>query len=302
MRAKIAYGVHIHSNPNQFWWTINSIYNKQDVFSIHIDLKTPNSTYQAFKKIIGPPCENITFLPRMEVFWGGWTCAKVTIESIRHLLAFDRDWTHFINISGNCYPLHSRDHRIDYLLSKPNTNFVQLCEHVSSSPIFRDRIEWEWVWRERRESLLQLLHRTFLPLRQQRKLGEPVKTNTPKPPPSGFNIEFNGEAWHVLTRSFCEWIVTDGLANDIMNYFVDVAIPEESVMQALLLNSPFRATAGPFLWETVWTEGAYHPETLTMAHSGLLLGSDALFARKFNETIDSDILKLLAQKIGAPVK
>lgn len=277
-QAKIAYGIQVHDNPQQFWWLYQAIYNPWDVFSVHIDQKTPEASYRSFLDIIGSG-DNIHFLPRTSVAWGGWSQARIELDAIAALLQADKDWTHFINISGRCYPLTSRRRRIGFLSAAPWMNFLQSVP-ISTRPAVRTRIRWS----------------------HEETPDGVVRTDRKKAPPVGFRVEHNGEAWHVLSRPFCEWIVSSKLSRDIFEFFTDTGHPDECVVQTLLANSPFRDTLGPCQWHAEWQPGAPHPETLTMRDQLTLVCSDRLFARKFDEAVDCDILHELAQSIGAPRK
>lgn len=197
-------------------------------------------------------------------------------RAIEALLAFDSTWTHFLNISGSCFPLRSRTALVEFLCAHPESNFVQLAQKVEDAPMLLNRLRWSHNGSE----------------------SGPVQTKKRKAPPDGFTVQYDGEAWFLLTRSFCEWITKDPLSQKIQNFFRDVAHPDEMIMQTLLLNSPFREkNIGQSLWEIVWQPDAFHPNILTMADRDRLMQSTAFFARKFDESVDPGILEFLAQQI-----
>lgn len=71
------------------------------------------------------------------------------------------------------------------------------------------------------------------------------------------------------------------------------------ILQTLAMNGPFSNTVTfDNRREMSWTGGS-HPETLTMRHLEQLAGSDAHFARKFDDEVDAEILQTLARGIGA---
>jgi hypothetical protein len=69
------------------------------------------------------------------------------------------------------------------------------------------------------------------------------------------------------------------------------------------MNGPFAATLIPdYRREIVWEGGPQtrSPQVLTSKHLALLGASKAWFARKFDETIDRDVLDRLASRISQP--
>ncbi|MGH7926626.1 MAG: beta-1,6-N-acetylglucosaminyltransferase, partial [Candidatus Binatia bacterium] len=126
-----------------------------------------------------------------------------------------------------------------------------------------------------------------------------VRTPIPLPRPRTFSIDWKGVFWCILTREFCQWIVSDDFVKKCSRYLRHTKIPDELIMPTLVMNSPFRdSMAFDDKREVIWT-GKPHPKTLTMDDHDRLLASNAFFARKFDENVDRDILFALADRIGA---
>lgn len=264
---KLAYGLQLHNNPAQFERLFSAIYNPGDVFAIHVDSKTSDATYAAFTKIVGSR-DNVHWVPRMRVYWGCWQIVLLQLRLMTSLLSIDRSWTHFINLSGSCMPLRSRDEIVERLRAAPERPLVDLSDRVSD---YHDRIAWSHRATER----------------------GPVRTAVPKAPPVGFDVEFIGESWHVLPRKFCEWMESSPRAAEILDFFPDVGWPDEMYVQCLVCHSPWRHDVGPVAWEIVWLPEAYNPEILTISDRDRLFASDALFARKFDCSVDDEIVRLV---------
>jgi Core-2/I-Branching enzyme len=84
-----------------------------------------------------------------------------------------------------------------------------------------------------------------------------------------------------------------------VRFFEHVFVPDELFFQTLVLNSPHRdsvvdANLRYIDWST--TPG---PKVLRTDDLEALLGSGMLFARKFDETVDAEILDLLDRHIDA---
>jgi hypothetical protein len=275
---KIAYGIMVHEKPYQFEWLYSAIHCAQDLFAIHVDLACPDDLFNAFKQV-APAGENNFYVPRQKAVWGGWEIVGIELALIEALLQKDAGWSHFVNLSGTCYPLQPRAERITALTRAPQMNHIELGRVSDESAYVQQRISF--------------VHRNID--------GFFRRTSIPKSPSPYFAVEWVGSNWHILTRPFCEWITADPLARHIVEHMMDIGVPDEHVVQCLVMNSPFAHTVGPLSREMIWLPEAYHPATLLAEHAQRLLHSTKPFARKFDAAVDVEILKTLARRIRAPV-
>jgi hypothetical protein len=140
-----------------------------------------------------------------------------------------------------------------------------------------------------------------LRLRHIERWGRVFVTPIPNVDLGGLRVQWMGSSWYTLSHEFCAWLATNRLTEVCRAVLRRTLIPDEFFMQTLALNGPFASTvAFDNRREILWVYPRPHPETLTMAHRDRLLGSDAFFARKFDETVDADVLHALAHHIGAP--
>lgn len=279
---KIAYAVLLHHKERQFEWLFNAIYDPGDVFVIHIDKKSPGPTWRRMTSLVGNK-PNVHFLRRRRVAWGGWNLAAVTLASIRLLLDRDKEWAYFINLSGQDYPLRPPDEIRGELARSPGLNYIESREIEYFPP--EDRMDLRWRLRKRRVEVRGRVFHTPIPHRGRRDV----------------RIDWKGSNWHALSREFCEWIFSDPLARHCVAAVRGTYIPEEFLMPTLAMNGPFAGTVTfDDRRESDWVPGRSHPETLTMRHLDLLVRSQGFFARKFDETVDAEILGALARRIGAP--
>jgi len=271
---RLAYFLMLHNNPDQVRWLSKAISNRHDIFCVHIDRRTPTPVRQQFLGMM-EECRNLIVLPSRFMAWGGWNIAAIEAAAIRALVAHSNDWSYFINLSGTDYPLMQREDMVSELQGKDGANYVTLLDFDKTPPHVRSR-----------------LGRVHVTLWKKR-----VRTPLPYPPPRDFEIAWKGSNWHVLTREFCEWIVQSPLTPKVENYLRWVGHPDEFLIQTLIMNSPFRDTAMKYRRLIFWPG----PQTVTMAQKDALLSSNAFFSRKFNQSVDVDILRLLANRVGAAV-
>ncbi len=279
----IAWFIILHRNPAQFEWLLNAIYNPDDIFLVHVDLKSlfnfkgRGGTYTRIRELVsGRP--NIRLMRPRSTNWGGWSLGRITLDAIDMLLDADKSWTHFINLSGECYPIRSMDDIRHALRGRPDDVYVE-------TKSFADLPPGDWH------------------LRRPRVVETPVKIVIlpgQRKPPLTFRIEHKGSQWVILPRAFCEWQRTAPFRRAMDKYMRFSPLSDELVMQTLLLNGPFRDRQAAHYGRAIQlVEPAPHPVVLTMRDLDYLNASQALFARKFDRAADVDILQHLAARIGA---
>lgn len=269
---KIAYFIMVHNNFPQLCWLMNAIYSDDDLFVIHIDKKSsPGFFNQVHEYVDGRP--NIEFLPSHKVNRFGWSVVKTELRAIRALVSSKREWKYLINLSAQDYPIKSVDTIKTKLSLEFPKNFVEVIprdEMANGDPHLERRLAFEMF----------------------RKV---VRTPAWLPFPKMADIKYKGSAWFMLTRDFCEWLLSNRLTAEIeatVKYWWN---PDELFFQALVMNSPYRNTLMEHYGrEIIWPGNTASPKTLTMEDYGRLSASPALFARKFDEAVDRQILVSLA--------
>ena len=273
---RIAYHISVHHKPAQFKWLFDAVYNPDDLFALHIDRKTPVSAAQAFLEIVGDK-RNVHFCEKHSVIYGEWALCQVELDGILYFLNKHEDWDYFINLSGQDYPLRSRA-QIDAEMSKdPAKNYINLIP-LKTLPRYFSLRKYLYYFR-----LNDHFYRTPIPRLQPRNI----------------RIDWHGSAWHILTREFCEWMFSADVARQCMSFFRHAKLPNELLMQTLVMNGPFRDTLEPaYKRKMKWGNRAPHPSILTIDDYPSLVESDAFFARKFDPEVDEEILRALARHIG----
>jgi len=272
---RLAYYIAVHNDVEQFRWTLSAIYNKDDVFAIHIDRKAGKS----FRAVIAGLVKgkrNVHLLPGQTVAWAGWSFCAAELAGLRALLSLDDGWSYFINLSGHCYPVKTIAAIRESLKQAWPKNFIEVVP-ISS---------YEEITPEDRH-----LKRPFV-----FEFGGKLRFTRfcwPKHP----MVIYKGSAWHILSRPFCEWINSEGMdcVPRMLHYMFS---PDELLYQLLITNSPFRdAIADHYGREIIWPG----PKDLGVDDWPKLSNSTAFFARKFDCRNDARILHKLADLNGFKV-
>jgi hypothetical protein len=116
----------------------------------------------------------------------------------------------------------------------------------------------------------------------------------PSPLPEGIDI-YGGYAWWAFKKSTVQYLLSFFDNNpDFNSFFEHTLIPDEMYFQTVLMNSEFRDNVvSEFIKESVW-DWEFHsstdPITFTMKELDFLKKSKKLFARKFDDHLDKQIL------------
>jgi hypothetical protein len=285
--ASFVYFVMAHQRPEQLRLLVDAIQDPRDLIFIHVDIKSllglqsrRNGTWSMARRL-AKQYRNVRLLFPRSANWGGWTLSKLLLDTIDLALKSSNDWTHFINLSGQCYPIKPLEEIRDSLAAAGDQVFVEL-RHLSTLP----SDDWHLRW----HPMIELPHKAY-------------KLKGPRTPPTDFALEYKGSQWCMLPRSFCEWQREAAISKTIRRYLSGLLLSDEMIIQALVQNSPWRdRTASHYGREIVFPPKGHPlwpgPTTLTMEDWPLLMSSAGFFARKFDQTVDAEIVPKLSQTFG----
>jgi len=109
-----------------------------------------------------------------------------------------------------------------------------------------------------------------------------------------------GGYWAILSRDFCDWLVTTELTENYRRALLHTKSPDEFFLQTMIMRSPFVKTVNYNNRRYCRFETrAPSPNTLTKRDLNEIIDSRAFFARKFDERVDAEVLHEFADIIGA---
>lgn len=273
---RLAYHIAFHNKPYQARWLADAVLADDDRYLVHVDAKSADEVFAAAKRMFADH-PNVTFQKRHSIIYSEWQMCQIEIDAIRHFVETADDWDYFINFSGSCYPLWPMEVIKARLAETPGRNYVKCTPMAELPRYFRRR-------------------KNFYSFRLGERL---VRTPIPLRPPPGIRADWHGSAWHILTRPFCEWVLSDPVAHRIMEFHRHTKMPMEMLFQTLIQNSPFVETVHGHMRNILWRPHSPHPITLTSAHLPMLLESQAFIARKFDAKVDENVLIALRDRQSA---
>lgn len=296
-----AYHLLAHTLPGQAARLFRAVQHPDDWFVLHFDRRAPRELH-ALGRDLAQLHPNVILQRPRAVTWGGPAIAEIQIEAMDLLLRRSGAWTHFVNLTGQDFPLQPRAERLAAVQASPNTNYVSWFNPLETTRWSNARARLE-RWHLHSPVLARTLAVPGVGRRLRAALG--WRNRLPALPLwrrrlPGFFTCFGGSNYVVLTRAACRRIARTPEALRIRRWLRHAGHPDEIVYQSVLLNSPLAATVVNRDWREIdFPPDAPHPRVFTSADWPRLAASENLFARKFDPGVDADVIARLEQRVLA---
>ena len=300
----LAYCILAHKNPAQIARLLRAIAHPDNVCVVHYEKRAPRSEHTALARM-AHDFANVHILPSRPVLWGRYSVIGTQLEGLKQCLALGDRWSHFITLSGQDMPLKPQAEMVAELAAARGTSFASYFDPVAE-PHWKNladrtsRVYIESMWLE---SLLKI---PFLGRRLRRLCGwtnlMPCVPLVKREVPSWFRY-MGGSNHVILAREAASYLVTDPKALRITQWLKYSGIPDESIFQSVLLNSPLASSVvnddrRAICWES---HGSPSPITFTRSQLAWLREARAqgkLFARKFDSGVDDEVICAIEKDLG----
>ena len=300
----LAYHLSVHKNPKQVSSLMHSIYSSEDfyyinIFGVHSNKKRSEwmDSLKSFEK------SNVSFIFRSSNAWGTFDLVKTTIDAMEHFK--NSNYSYFINLSGQCYPIKSI-RSIKETLTKNGYSYTAFSKMPEYSKYEKDKNLYcppDTKFHSRFEYCYYPLPSWF-PIqfyeKLRRKHYRPDISRFIRIPRLNKKLLYSldlykGSNWFCLHKDHAKYIL-DFIKNnpDYIKLFSTVLICDEHFFQTILLNSSHKPQiVNDDLRHIVWNSSGSAPEILCTKDINEILNSGKLFARKFDVEIDGNILDIL---------
>jgi hypothetical protein len=308
---KIAYIISAYKYPDQLIRLVQRLNTPSSVFLVHVDRRTDNKLYRQMVSGLDG-LTNVVFLKRHRCHWGDFGHVRATLKGLAYLFNHKIDFDYLFLLTGQDYPIKSNA-QIEALLQ---------CAHDKEFISYYPFPNPSWTATGGGMRRIELWHFRFigsLPFRfldafMQLPSARQIRSKPKSAVYYLVNVFFNkrtflegmkpfgGPGYWCITRACADFINTFVSHNsNYVKFFKFVDIPDESFFHSIILNSPFSHNVvndnlrcidisegrGPRIWRTTDFER--------------LAQSKALIARKFDGSVDSEILDLIDSKLlGSP--
>lgn len=282
---RITFLILMHKNPDQAKRLIQRLEGPFSTFVVHIDRRAPDYVVKKMHEwAVGR--NDIRFAARYSCYWANFGIVAGTLACMRTALDVQSDFDYAVLLSGQDYPIKPLRRIFDYLKLNYGKQFIET---------FRlDEGENRW---SQQGGQFQAAHRfewRIMRFRSKR-IAIPLK----RKPPAGL-VPCGGSQWWCLSSDAVSYVVR--YLDDqpkVSKFFKHVSVPDETVFQTLIYNSPFRSCImSDDLHFADWDrpEPPY-PRIFDFSDLGSIRQAGKLFARKFDTSVDTKILDLIDQEI-----
>lgn len=279
---KHAYLILVHNNFYVLHTLLKMIDDKRNDIYIHVDSKCKSFDYNKCKSVV----ENseIHFVKNYNVSWGGYSLIKAELSLM--LESYQRGgYGYYHLISGTDLPIKSQDYIHNFFDENFGYEFITCATHV-----FTEKCNII--------SRFNTYHHTrnlfFLFLNA-------IKYKRYK---YDFDVSFGSE-WVSITESFVKCILEHkGWINKHFNYSHTC---DEVYKQCIALNTDFKDKIYCFPSNSLyisfnmryidWSSGGAHPKILTMSDIDKILKSNCIFARKFDNLVDREVIDYIYDRV-----
>jgi len=268
--VNLAYVITAHKSPAQMLRLLRAIYAPGNTYVLHVDSKADAAVHAAAKEYADAHA-NVSTIRAEAIIWGSWRLARAQIRGMKEALRLSDTWNYCLNLTAQDYPLKTQDQIARELESGPaGANYLEVLDFAAASANPRKRLEYYWLpWRGKMKKL--------------------IRRRPPK-----FKVYW-GSNYFTLTRAACEHMVSSDVARRMQRYFRFALCADELIFQNALMHGPtaLRDSVKSKTFRKLTWDGGSHPRTYTASDFDELVNSDAWFARKFDESVDSSILDRL---------
>lgn len=277
---KIAHLILAHNQPLQLARLIDRLSHPDAYFFIHIDAKTDLEQF----KFLTQKERVFLISDRVKVRWGAYSIVQATINGFKAIVNSGKQIDYVNLLSGADYPIKTTAEIHHFLIKNAGKNFMafesvheQWHEAISRLTTYH-LTNYEFPGKY----FVQKWLNKFAPLRKMPQNLTPVGRSQ----------------WLTINNGAVKYIL-DYLEKypEVSRFFELTWAPDEIIFQTILYNSPFKnSMVNNNLRYIDWSEGKPSPKTLMEDDFMKLNKSDALFARKFDPSVNG-ILDQLDMKM-----
>ena len=289
-----AFLITAHSKKEQLKNLLSLLDDPAHDIYLHIDQKARDFTEQELSACA--PHSRVFFAPRQDARWGSEVFIDVIVSLVSMACREEHAFYHLL--SGVDLPLRPLDEVRAYFEAHAGEEFVSFERETAKPQVIEGRIG-HYCWQKPVQPFLRKLDRHLSPVfaRMQKLVG----INRIKHAPVSFQ---KGGVWFSITHALAQYIAQT--MPQYRAYYRFSSCADEIWLQTLVANSPFMEKRAYMGWDDElaatmryvdWTGGGASPRTLTSADYDMLIGSGMLFARKFDDAVDADIIQRISDHV-----
>lgn len=285
--GKHAYLIMAHSNFAQLQKLISVLDDKRNDIYIHIDKKASGFQEDAFKT----KDSDLFFVPRISVSWGGRSQIDCELGLLK-AAAYKRTYDYYHLISGQDLPIKTQDEIHDFFKKNIGKSYMDFDSVDNETRDFLYKVQYwypvqEYIGRNNDETAKRLdwIQNKFLLLQKKLKYSR-IKGKE--------NAFYKGANWFSITDELARCVLAKEY--EICKEYRYTMCADEIFLHTLAMNSIYtEKVVKTSMREIDWKRG--NPYVFRLEDYEMLMKSEALFARKFQETVDGEIIDKIVETL-----
>lgn len=282
-----AYLIMAHSNFEQLQKLISVLDDKRNDIYVHIDKKALDFQEDAFQTIHS----KLVFIPRISVSWGGRSQIDCELELLK-VAAYKRTYAYYHLLSGQDLPIKSQNEIHAFFEKNAGKSYMDFDPVDNETKGFLYKVQYwypfqEYIGRNGDKTAKWLDWVQYKLLRIQKKLRySRIKGRE--------TVFYKGANWFSITDELARYVLANEYA--IYKEYRYTMCADEIFLHTLAMNSIYaEKVVKTSMREIDWKRG--NPYVFRMEDYDALMKSDALFARKFQDTVDKEIIDTIVLSI-----
>ena len=289
-----AYLIAAHDKPAQLRTLLSLLNHPDNDIYLHIDRKATGFSESELRA--AAPLSRVFFAPRLDARWGDEVFIDVIVSLLR--MASTEEHAYYHLLSGADLPLQSQDEIHDFFAAHAGQEFVDFDRETVDAAMLRQRIG-RWHMRQPVRPFAKKLYRVMEACWLD--LQKLLRVDRLKHCPAVFQ---KGAVWFSITHACAVYALRQ--VDQSRTFYRRSVCADELWLQTALAGSPFmekRAFPGfgdecaATMRFVDWSDGGRSPRVLRNEDYAALMESNMLFARKFDEAKDSEIIRRIAEYI-----
>ena len=278
---RIAYVILAHQLPEQLVRLVRRLNTPSALFLIHINRRSDDAVFRVARAGLAE-LDNVVFLRRHKLYWAGFGHVRATIEGLDELYRRSAQFDYVALLTGQDYPIKPVS-VIERTLAASGGRSFMAYDRLPGG--LADGMERITHWHSRRIGVAKGWH-LKLPIRRRFPLGL---------------VPYGGSSYWWLSRDAVDYVrrfLTE--QPGYLRFFKHVDVPDEIFFHTILMNSSLHdSIVNDELRHVDWTRTPL-PAVFRVGDFEELERSPKLVARKFDSSVDAEILDRLDAKLLAP--
>ncbi len=282
-----AYIILAHKNPSQLYRLLSRLDDNASTFFVHIDKQVSLHDFSSLSDF----GNKINYVKRVKSSWASFELVEATLNALNAIKASKQQFDTIVLLSGQDYPIKSNEIINDYFHTSKYSVFIEYFpipnykRWQNRGGAFRlDKYFFGFKFHQRFTAKALNFLANFFPFLTRR-----LPNNL---------VPYGGSQWWTIDIYALEYILDYVEKNPAyVSFHKATFAPDEIFFQTILLNTKdeklLRSIINNNKRYMIFKDRTQHPEILTNENYKDLVISNALYARKFDYSIDTEILDLI---------